>query len=72
MYRIESRYPQWARWRVVPASPHREKCPFDAKGLIFSSIEDAYSHMAKMQLANAGEFRIVIDNSPDTTINQGH
>lgn len=58
-YRIESRYPTWARWRIVTASPHRETMPFDARGLLFATREQAEIARAKMLTANAGEFRIV-------------
>ncbi len=59
MFRIESRYPTWARWRIVTASPHRETRPFDKTGLIFTDHAEAESAMESMKNANAGEFRII-------------
>lgn len=65
-FRIESRWPAWAKWKIVTPRPHGEKFPFDDKGLFFMAKEDAESALAAMSSANAGEFRIVHDDSTAT------
>ena len=57
-YRIESRWPSWARWRTVTPRPHDERYPFDAKGLVFTSRPDANVAANSMSLANSGEYRV--------------
>jgi hypothetical protein len=57
-YRIYSRYPSWAKWRMVTPRPHDERIPFDTKGLRFASIGDAENAVLAMRKANAGEYKI--------------
>lgn len=58
-HRIESRDTAWARWRTVTPKPHGERFPFDDRGLIFDSREEAEHAADAMRRANAGEFRVV-------------
>lgn len=57
-YRVESRWPSWARWRVVQPRPHDERHPFDGSGLAFPTREAAESAKHEMERANAGEYRV--------------
>lgn len=61
MFRIESRWPSWARWRVVTPAPHSERFPYDSKGLCFIAIRDALAAVESMRRCNAGEYRIITD-----------
>ena len=61
-YRIQSRWPQGARWRFVTAKPHGEWRPFDSVGLLFQDIDQARRALARMKTANAGDFRLVGEN----------
>ena len=58
IYRIESRYPSWARWRTVQPVQHRERYGFDHEGLRFVSHGEDVLAMREMQRANAGDYRI--------------
>lgn len=60
-YMLESRWPQWARWRPVTAAPHSERWPVDpqTRRLVFDSAAMAEQAAEGMRRANAGEFRVV-------------
>ena len=60
-YTIESRYPEWARWRPVIARPHDERFPFDptTRRLRFERHECAALALKAISQSNAGEYRIV-------------
>ena len=58
VYRIESRWPDWARWRIVTAAPHSERHAFDNLGLRFPSRESAQAVADSMARCNAGEYRV--------------
>lgn len=59
-YRIQDRWPKWARWRTVTPRPHSERFPFDSKGLAFRTLVEAREACAIFASTNCGEFRIVL------------
>lgn len=60
VYRIEGRYPAWARWRLATARPHGERHPFNptTRVLEFPTAEAAEQAAASMRRANSGEYRV--------------
>ena len=61
-YTIESRWPEWARWRPVTARPHDERFPFDprTKQLVFERHDCAAAAAQSLSAANAGEYRVSV------------
>ena len=56
---IEFRWPDWARWRRVPAAPHSNRWPLDDNNnLCFPSIAEAEKACASLSRWNSGSFRI--------------
>lgn len=58
-YRIYSRWPAWARWRIVSPAPHAEHYAFDANGLTFPTWNAAQEAKARFEVWNVGEYKIV-------------
>lgn len=58
-FRIESRWPKWAKWRVVTPAPHSEQHSFDKRGLYWETWEQVMAAKIAMEACNAGEYRIV-------------
>ena len=59
MYRLESRWPSWAKWRRVYPKPHGERNNFDPKGLFFFTYTEAEMAADSMRKANGGDYRVV-------------
>lgn len=59
-YTIESRYPAWARWRPVTASPHGESWPFNptTRVLTFLTRAEAMECLYVLRRSNASDFRV--------------
>lgn len=71
-FRIDSRWPAWARWRPVTARPHDERHPFDpvTRVLTFPTRMEAADAARAMESANGGEY-VAREVSPLPTPNAG-
>lgn len=63
-FRIESRWPKWAKWRTVTPMPHSEVHKFDSKGCYWETWEESTCAKVSYEICNDGEFRIVEDITP--------